>query len=101
MEIWKEFVRKKKNIDEETDVTITTCSDPEKNVYEFGLLLIEIISGKTSYSNTHGFILNWVTSFFLYNCLLFIIFSDSIYISNQLFSFCTTFAGYSILDGSK
>lgn len=64
MEIWKEFVHKKKSVEEDSDVTISTCSDPEKNVYEFGLLLIEIISGKPTYSNTHGFILNWVTNIF-------------------------------------
>ncbi|KAK7318810.1 hypothetical protein RJT34_03517 [Clitoria ternatea] len=34
-------------------------ADPETNVYSFGVLLLEIISGKLPSSEEYGFILNW------------------------------------------
>ncbi|PSS29055.1 Protein MALE DISCOVERER 2 like [Actinidia chinensis var. chinensis] len=38
-------------------------SDPETNVSCFGLLLIEIISGKLSYSEEQGPLVNWATQY--------------------------------------
>lgn len=35
-------------------------ADPEVNVHSFGILLIEIISGKLPYSAEHGAIEKWV-----------------------------------------
>lgn len=37
-------------------------ADPESNVYSFGVLLLEIISGKLSYSEEQGPLVNWVGS---------------------------------------
>jgi len=35
-------------------------ADPETNVYSLGILLIEIISGKSPYSEEKESLLNWV-----------------------------------------
>lgn len=37
-------------------------ADPESNVYSFGVLLLEIISGKLPYSEDQGPLVNWVCS---------------------------------------
>ena len=37
-------------------------ADPESNVYSFGVLLLEIISGKLPYSEEQGPLVNWVGS---------------------------------------
>lgn len=38
-------------------------ADPESNVYSFGVLLLEIISGKLPYSEEQGPLVNWVGSY--------------------------------------
>lgn len=38
-------------------------ADPETNVYSFGILLLEIISGKLPYSEEEGPILNWAAQY--------------------------------------
>ena len=35
-------------------------ADPETNVYNYGILLLEIISGRLPYSKEHGYLLDWV-----------------------------------------
>ncbi|CAL0325003.1 unnamed protein product [Lupinus luteus] len=37
--------------------------DPETNVYDFGILLLEIISGKLPYSEEQGTLVNWATEY--------------------------------------
>lgn len=39
--------------------------DPETNVYCFGLLLLELISGKVPYSEEQRTLLNWVINYVL------------------------------------
>lgn len=36
-------------------------ADPESNVYNFGILMLETISGKLPFSEEQGFLVNWVT----------------------------------------
>ncbi|CAK9327509.1 unnamed protein product [Citrullus colocynthis] len=38
-------------------------ADPESNVYSFGVLLLEIISGKLPYSDEQGPLVNWAAEF--------------------------------------
>ncbi|KAF9621331.1 hypothetical protein IFM89_019417 [Coptis chinensis] len=38
-------------------------ADPETNVYSFGLLLLEIISGKLPYSDKKGSLVNWASEY--------------------------------------
>lgn len=58
--IWKELVaRRKKSMDEDNDPSNSPCPDSKGNVYNFGMLLLETISGKLQYSNEEGSILNW------------------------------------------
>ncbi|KAE9601191.1 hypothetical protein Lal_00023858 [Lupinus albus] len=38
-------------------------SDPETDVYNFGVLLLEIISGKQPYSEEHGNLVNWAAEY--------------------------------------
>lgn len=42
------------------DSKLDPYSDPETNVYSFGILLLEIISGKLVYSKEQGSIEEWV-----------------------------------------
>lgn len=37
-------------------------ADPETNIYSFGILLIEIISGKSPYAEEKESLLNWVNT---------------------------------------
>ncbi|OIW00510.1 hypothetical protein TanjilG_24240 [Lupinus angustifolius] len=37
--------------------------DPETNVYDFGILLLEIISGRLPYSEEQGTLVNWATEY--------------------------------------
>lgn len=36
-------------------------ADPETNIYNFGILLLEMISGKLPYSEEQGPLVNWVS----------------------------------------
>lgn len=38
-------------------------ADPETNVYSFGVMLLEIISGKLPYSEEHGPLVNWAADY--------------------------------------
>lgn len=59
---WAELVAKSKNL-VETDSEhseFPPLAHLDTNIYSFGILLLEIISGKLLSSNEHGPILNWV-----------------------------------------
>lgn len=59
---WAELVAKSKNL-VETDSEhseFPPLAHLDTNIYSFGILLLEIISGKLLSSNEHGTILNWV-----------------------------------------
>lgn len=47
--------------DEKQNSEWPLLADPETNVYSFGILLLEIISGKLPYSQEQGHLVNWVS----------------------------------------
>ncbi|XP_022845296.1 protein MALE DISCOVERER 1-like [Olea europaea var. sylvestris] len=62
---WAELVAKSKNL-VETDSEhseFPPLAHLDTNIYSFGILLLEIISGKLLSSNEHGTILNWATEY--------------------------------------
>ncbi|KAK1322382.1 putative LRR receptor-like serine/threonine-protein kinase MRH1 [Acorus calamus] len=62
---WKEVVKKGKiSGDDSSHICEDLNADSASNVYSFGLLLLEIISGKHPYSEEGGSLLNWVTEYF-------------------------------------
>lgn len=64
MDVWKDVGRKIWNGEDEGDIDDpeTTFSEFTSNVYDFGLVLLEIISGKPAYSVPDGAILVWVSN---------------------------------------
>lgn len=61
--MWKEFTAaaaKRNASGDDSDLPESPFSDPGTNVYSFGLLMLEIISGKLPYSEEQGSLLNWV-----------------------------------------
>lgn len=62
-DFWAELALKPKVSGENESEHSELCpsSDPETNVYSFGLLLLEIISGKLPYSKEQGPLLSWVS----------------------------------------
>lgn len=66
---WEELIEKGKISDDaETSPSGSPLLGPESNVYNFGVLLLEIISGKLPYDEKEGSLVNWVTNlvFFLF-----------------------------------
>lgn len=43
--------------------TLPPSADPETNIYSFGVLLLEIISGKLPYSEEQGSLVNWAVEY--------------------------------------
>lgn len=71
---WSKMKPKSSNEDEKENSELPPPADPETNIYSFGILLLEIISGKLPYSEEQGHLVNWVkikldTSF---TCLVYI-----------------------------
>lgn len=66
---WQELVTKSKNRgeNESEHSELPPLADVETNVHSFGMLLLEIISGKLPYSEEHGNLLNWVSMHFTQN----------------------------------
>ncbi|XP_068665435.1 protein MALE DISCOVERER 2-like isoform X2 [Aristolochia californica] len=61
---WKDLVTRGKIISEDDhDLSELPPADTENNVYSFGLLLLEIISGKLPYSEEQGSLLNWAIEY--------------------------------------
>ena len=59
---WKEFVSEgKTNGDDDLDPSESLSADPAGNVYSFGILLLEIVSGKVPYSEEQDSLLNSVS----------------------------------------
>ncbi|KAF8409065.1 hypothetical protein HHK36_005137 [Tetracentron sinense] len=50
--------------DESEHSELPPFADPETNVYSFGILMLEIISGKFPYWEEQGSILNWAAEYF-------------------------------------
>ncbi|EXB38223.1 putative LRR receptor-like serine/threonine-protein kinase [Morus notabilis] len=49
--------------DDKENSELPPSADPETNVYCFGILLLEIISGKLSYSEEQGSLVNWAADY--------------------------------------
>ncbi|KAH7856321.1 hypothetical protein Vadar_000055 [Vaccinium darrowii] len=64
-DFWAELALKPKVSGENESEHSELCpsSDPETNVYSFGLLLLEIISGKLPYSKEQGPLLSWAAEY--------------------------------------
>ncbi|XP_019704719.1 protein MALE DISCOVERER 2 isoform X2 [Elaeis guineensis] len=66
LSMWKEFTAaaaKRNASGDDPDLPESPLSDPGTNVYSFGLLMLEIISGKLPYSEEQGSLLNWATEY--------------------------------------
>ncbi|CAK9148125.1 unnamed protein product [Ilex paraguariensis] len=62
---WKEFLSKSKisGENESEHSELPPLADPETNIYSFGILLLEIISGKLPYSEEQGPPVNWAAEY--------------------------------------
>ncbi|KAJ7947097.1 putative Receptor protein kinase [Quillaja saponaria] len=49
--------------DESGHSVLPPLADPETNIYDFGILLLEIISGKLPYSEEQGPLVNWAAEY--------------------------------------
>lgn len=60
---WTDVATKSKTSgeDDKENSELPPFADPETNVYSFGILLLEIISGKLQYSEEQGHLVNWVS----------------------------------------
>ena len=60
---WTDAATKSKTSgeDDKEHSELPPFADPETNVYSFGILLLEIISGKLQYSEEQGHLVNWVS----------------------------------------
>ncbi|CAD5189700.1 unnamed protein product [Musa acuminata subsp. malaccensis] len=62
--VWKEIVSEgKTNGDDDLDPSESLSADPAGNVYSFGILLLEIVSGKVPYSEEQDSLLNSVVEY--------------------------------------
>ncbi|VFQ60334.1 unnamed protein product [Cuscuta campestris] len=60
---WEELASKSKCGDGEEHSELPPLADPETNIYSFGLLLLEIVSGKLPFSEEQGPLLNWAAQY--------------------------------------
>ncbi|CAN6483222.1 unnamed protein product [Victoria cruziana] len=60
---WKAPVEKTKTCDDDLEQLDWPYKDLESNIYNFGILLLEIISGKLPYSEEQGFLVNWAVDY--------------------------------------
>lgn len=61
---WKEITRERsKSTDYDLDPSESTDICFGSNVHSFGILMLEIISGRPAFSEEHGSILHWATEF--------------------------------------
>ncbi|XP_031495764.1 protein MALE DISCOVERER 2-like [Nymphaea colorata] len=60
---WKAPVEKAKTCDDDLEQLDWPYKDLESNIYNFGILLLEIISGKLPYSEEQGFLVNWAVDY--------------------------------------
>ncbi|KAL1555981.1 protein MALE DISCOVERER 2-like [Salvia divinorum] len=59
---WEELITKSKAPENESEhSSLPPLADVETNVYSFGILLLEIISGRLAYSKENGDLLNWAS----------------------------------------
>lgn len=62
---WTDAATKSKTSgeDDKEHSELPPFADPETNVYSFGILLLEIISGKLQYSEEQGHLVNWAAEY--------------------------------------
>ncbi|XP_015873613.1 protein MALE DISCOVERER 2 isoform X2 [Ziziphus jujuba] len=60
---WSKMKPKSSNEDEKENSELPPPADPETNIYSFGILLLEIISGKLPYSEEQGHLVNWAAEY--------------------------------------
>ncbi|KAL2467350.1 Leucine-rich repeat protein kinase family protein [Abeliophyllum distichum] len=61
---WKELIAKSKNPENDSEHSeLPPLADGETNVYSFGIVLLEIISGKLPYSEEQGPLINWASEY--------------------------------------
>uniref|UniRef100_M0ZUA4 Receptor protein kinase n=1 Tax=Solanum tuberosum TaxID=4113 RepID=M0ZUA4_SOLTU len=61
---WSELIAKSKDSrDDLENSELSALADLETNIYSFGILLLEIISGKSPYSEEQGSLLNWAEQY--------------------------------------
>ncbi|KAL5576523.1 hypothetical protein UlMin_018222 [Ulmus minor] len=60
---WSTIKSKNKIEDDKENSELPPSADPETNVYSFGILLLEIISGKLQYSEEQGSLVNWAAEY--------------------------------------
>ncbi|PON77024.1 Tyrosine-protein kinase [Parasponia andersonii] len=60
---WANFKSKNQNEDDKENSELPPSADPESNVYGFGILLLEIISGKLPYSEEQGSLVAWASQY--------------------------------------
>ncbi|KAI6705403.1 hypothetical protein NL676_008365 [Syzygium grande] len=64
-QVWSGFLSKSKNADEDKSEhsELPPPADPETDVYNFGVMLLEIISGKLPYSDDQGPLVDWASQY--------------------------------------
>ncbi|MQL75448.1 hypothetical protein Taro_007827 [Colocasia esculenta] len=61
---WKEFIAKQKlDGDDFSDISESPSTHTGSNIYDFGILILEIISGRHPHSEEQGSILNWAVEY--------------------------------------
>ncbi|KAJ8550216.1 hypothetical protein K7X08_034142 [Anisodus acutangulus] len=61
---WSELIAKSNSWrDDLENSELPALVDPETNIYSFGILLLEIISGKSPYSEEQGSLMNWAAQY--------------------------------------
>lgn len=60
--MWHE-IEERKDMTEDSDPSDSAPVDPGSNVYSFGIIMLETISGKLPHSEDQGSILNWATEY--------------------------------------
>eukprot|EP00268_Persea_americana_P033210 TRINITY_DN32944_c0_g2_i3.p1 TRINITY_DN32944_c0_g2~~TRINITY_DN32944_c0_g2_i3.p1 ORF type:complete len:693 (+),score=153.99 TRINITY_DN32944_c0_g2_i3:250-2328(+) len=63
-DFWKEFVAKGKiPDDDDSNRSELPLADTESNVYNFGVLMLEVVSGKVPHCEEQGSIVNWAAAY--------------------------------------
>jgi len=59
--MWSEIAERSNPGDKNMDPSESSSADPGTNVYAFGLMMLEAISGRLLHTEKEGSILNWVS----------------------------------------
>ncbi|XP_071935716.1 probable inactive receptor-like protein kinase At3g56050 isoform X2 [Coffea arabica] len=64
LSFWNEVIAAKIGKAATVELLETTSADPESNIYNFGVILLEMITGRLPYSVTDGYIVDWALNYF-------------------------------------